>query len=1172
MSGFAVTGTTVGITDDDASPTVTLLLSDSSIDEDGGSTTVTASLSHASSVGTTVTVGVSPDSPAVTGDYAVSANKVLTIAAGQTASTGAVTVTGVANDVDTADKTVRVQGTAGNTVGTSGPADATLTLEDDDTRGVTLSKSDLDIDEGGSGTYTVVLDSEPTASVTVRPSRSSGDADVTVSGALTFTTANWDTARTVTVSTAQDLDAVDDTAVIGHSVSGADYGGVTAASVDVTVDDDETASSGVTLSVSPERVSEGASGTPVTVTARLNGGTRGEATPVSVTVGSGTATSGTDFAAVAGFTITIAANTLSNTGTFTLTPTQDTVDEPDETVKVDGTTTVSGFAVTGTTVEITDADASPTVTLSLSDTSITEDGGVTTVTASLSHASSVGTTVTVSVSPDSPAVAGDYTLSANTTLTITAGQTASTGAVTVAGVNNDVDTVDKTVRVKGLTANNLGVTGPSDVALSILDDDGIKAANSNVSSRGANLSVSPSRVGEGAGAITVTVRVALDGLPLSVATPVSVTVGSGTATSGTDFAAVAGFTITIAAKTLSNTGTFTLTPTQDTVDEPDETVAVDGTTTVSGFAVMGTTVEITDDDASPTVTLSLSDASITEDGGVTTVTASLSHASSVGTTVTVSVSPDSPAVAGDYAVRANKVLTIAAGQTASTGAMTVTGVDNDVDTVDKTVRVKGAASNAVGTSGPSDVTLTLEDDDTRGVTVSKTNLEIDEGDDGTYTVVLTSEPTGQVVVTPSRSSGDADVTVSGALTFTADDWATPRTVTVSTAQDLDAVDDTAVIGHAVSGGDYGGVTADSVDVTVDDDETASNGVALSVSPETVGEGAAATMVTVTARLNGGTRGEATPVSVTVGSGTATSGTDFAEVAGFTITIPANTRSHTDTFTLTPTQDTLDEPDETVSVDGATPVPGFSVRGTSIEITDDDDEPPLDPPRNTAPTGRDRVATVDEDGVYIFAASDFGFSDSDPGDRLAGVRIVTAPAAGVLEVHGAAVGAGDVVDVSDIDDGGLGFMPAPDANGSPYARITFRVNDGTEDSAEANAMTMNVAPVNDPATGRPGIFGSPGQGEVLSTDTSAIADVDGMSHAEFHHQWIRVVSAEDRDIPDATDATYTLEAADMGAELRVRVGFTDDGGFDEVLVSEAVETPRIAVPLEPRNFRATGGRC
>ena len=64
-------------------------------------------------------------------------------------------------------------------------------------------------------------------------------------------------------------------------------------------------------------------------------------------------------------------------------------------------------------------------------------------------------------------------------------------------------------------------------------------------------------------------------------------------------------------------------------------MTVGGTTTVSGFSVTGTTVGITDDDASPTVTLSLSNASIAEDGGVATVTASLSHPSSVATRVTV---------------------------------------------------------------------------------------------------------------------------------------------------------------------------------------------------------------------------------------------------------------------------------------------------------------------------------------------------------------------------------------------------------------------------------------------------------------------------------------------------------------------------------------------------------
>ena len=53
----------------------------------------------------------------------------------------------------------------------------------------------------------------------------------------------------------------------------------------------------------------------------------------------------------------------------------------------------------------------------------------------------------------------------------------------------------------------------------------------------------------------------------------------------------------------------------------------------------------------------------------TAVRASLSHASSVATTVTVSVGRPgfTPATSADYSISSNKVLTFAAGSTSSTG-------------------------------------------------------------------------------------------------------------------------------------------------------------------------------------------------------------------------------------------------------------------------------------------------------------------------------------------------------------------------------------------------------------------------------------------------------------------------------------------------------------------------
>ena len=113
----------------------------------------------------------------------------------------------------------------------------------------------------------------------------------------------------------------------------------------------------------------------------------------------------------------------------------------------------------------------PTVALQLMPTSIGENGGSATVTARLSLASTETTTVTVSATAVTPAVSGDFSLSTNTTLTITAGQSASTGTVTITANNNGVDAPNKTVMVMGTASNSAGVTGPSDMTLTIIDDD-----------------------------------------------------------------------------------------------------------------------------------------------------------------------------------------------------------------------------------------------------------------------------------------------------------------------------------------------------------------------------------------------------------------------------------------------------------------------------------------------------------------------------------------------------------------------------------------------------------------------------------------------------------------------------------------------------------------------------
>ena len=106
-----------------------------------------------------------------------------------------------------------------------------VSVTENDTAGVTVSPGSVEVTEGGSAEYTVVLTSEPTASVTVSVSGATGD--VSVSGApLTFSVSNWNEEQTVTVSADEDLDAVRDADVtLTHAATGGGYGAVSIGSV-----------------------------------------------------------------------------------------------------------------------------------------------------------------------------------------------------------------------------------------------------------------------------------------------------------------------------------------------------------------------------------------------------------------------------------------------------------------------------------------------------------------------------------------------------------------------------------------------------------------------------------------------------------------------------------------------------------------------------------------------------------------------------------------------------------------------------------------------------------------------------------------------------------------------------------------------------------------------------
>ncbi len=216
--------------------------------------------------------------------------------------------------------------------------------------------------------------------------------------------------------------------------------------------------------------------------------------------------------------------------------------------------------------------------------------------------------------------------------------------------------------------------------------------------------------------------------------------------------------------------------------------------------------------------------------------------------------------------------------------------------------------------------------------------------------------------------------------------------------------------------------------------------------------------------------------------------------------------------------------------------------------------------NNPPTTSGLAVSTNEDIAHTFAAAQFNFADTDSGDSLAAVRIDTLPAgtSGSLALNGTAVIATQVIAVAGIPT--LVYTPATNVNGD--ATFTFSVSDGTDFSATPATATVTVNPLNDPPSGLPTISGTPRVGATLTAETGGITDVDGLTNATFTYRWL----ADGGTISGATAQTLVPTSAQLGADIEVRVSFTDDAGNNERLTSDAVsigaavsETVSIAGP-------------
>ena len=172
----------------------------------------------------------------------------------------------------------------------------------------------------------------------------------------TITFAPGETEKTVALGTEDDREIENDGEIWVNPETSLEYAIGDPYRVKVVVQDNDTASTAVALSVVPGTVDEDAGATTVEVTAALDAAVRASDTELSVLVSAGTA-SAADFAAVPDFTLTILAGETEGTASFSLAPVDDAIGEDAETVTVSGV--VQGLTVTAATVTIADDDALP---------------------------------------------------------------------------------------------------------------------------------------------------------------------------------------------------------------------------------------------------------------------------------------------------------------------------------------------------------------------------------------------------------------------------------------------------------------------------------------------------------------------------------------------------------------------------------------------------------------------------------------------------------------------------------------------------------------------------------------------------------------------------------------------------------------------------------------------
>lgn len=624
---------------------------------------------------------------------------------------------------------------------------------------VTPSSGLVTTEAGGTATFSVVLNAQPTDSVTIGLSSSDTTEGTIATPSLIFTSANWNTPQSVVVTGQNDPSSDNNqpyTIQTTLTTTDALYEGINPTDVALTNIDDDIA--GLLINPVSGLVTTEAGGT-ATFSVVLN--TQPTA-PVTVGLSSSDSSEGLSAASALVFN----GADWNSSKFVTVTGVADAIDDGNQPYTI-LTTVTSGDAaynnIDASDISLTNED-DDTAAISITPTSgtTTEAGGTATFAVALTSQPTAD--VTIALASSNP---NEGTVAPAITFTPTDWNTPQT--VTVTGINDNSDDGDQAYTiVTALSSSDLNYTAldVSDVSLLNIDDDTAEVSVSAISGD----------TSESGATATFTVKLASQ-----PTTDVTIALSSSTPSEGVVLTANVIFTAT----NWSVDQTVTVQGVDDAAIDGNQLYSITSTVTAGDAAYNGkpvTAVNVTNiDNDIAGLTLSPISGTTTEAGGTASFTIKLNTQPS--DTVTVNLNSSN---LGEGTVTPSLVFDSV--NWAIEQSVTVTGVDDFVADGNQPYSIATAISSsdpAYSSLAPLSVAVTNTDNDVAGITLSPISGNTTEaGSTATTTVTLNSQPTAAVTVSLSSSDISEGTVLNPSVVFNPVNWNVAQVVTVQGVDDL----------------------------------------------------------------------------------------------------------------------------------------------------------------------------------------------------------------------------------------------------------------------------------------------------------------------------------------------------------------------------------------------------